>query len=206
MNISTIVTSVLSPIFDAAFKWKSQSDKMEISRKEFELLKQETEAGIRLKLLEEMRKPQSEFRDFMLKYEGDAELQSPFMRAFRSSVRPVITYWSLIIITLIMFGHVSGDELSKNLGAIPKELWQIFLAIFGFWFGGRALMQVADTWKTGDVKKQETEAAARRSEAEIKLQQARVELQKEKEKKRKTKPEYDEFTDSGDFWDEDDWQ
>jgi len=206
MNISTIINSVISPIFDAAFKWKSQSDKMEISRQEFEILKQETEAGIRLKLMQEMRKPQSEFRDFMLKYEGSAELQSPFMRGFRSSVRPIITYWSLIIITLIMFGYVGGEEIRKNLDAIPQELWQIFLAIFGFWFGGRALMQVADTWKAGDVKKQETETTARRNEAEIQLKTARVELQKEKEKKRKSKPEFDEFTDSGDFWDNDDWQ
>jgi len=206
MNISTVITSVISPIFDAAFQWKEQSDKMEISRQQFEIMKQETEAGIRLKLLQEMRKPDSEFRDFMLKYEGGAELQSPFMRAFRSSVRPIITYWSLIIITLIMFGYVGGAEIRANLGAIPKELWQIFLAIFGFWFGGRALMQVADTWKSGDVKKQETETIARRSEAEIQLKTARVELQKEKEKKRKNKPEYDEFTDAGDLWDDDDWQ
>ncbi len=206
MNISTVISSVISPIFDAAFQWKGQSDKMEISRQQFEILKQETEAGIRLKLLQEMRKPDSEFRDFMLKYEGGAELQSPFMRAFRSSVRPIITYWSLIIITLIMFGYVGGEEIRKNLDAIPQELWQIFLAIFGFWFGGRALMQVADTWKNGDVKKQETETSGRRSEAEIQLKTARVELQKEKEKKRNAKPGYDEFTDSDDLWGDDDWQ
>lgn len=201
MSISTIISTVISPIFDAAFKWKSQSDKMEISRKEFEILKQETEAGIRLKLMQEMRKPESEFRGFMLKYEGGAELQSPLMRGFRASVRPIITYWSLIIITLIMFGHVGGEEIRKNLDAIPEPLWQIFLAIFGFWFGGRALVQVADSWKAGDVKKQEAEGAARRAEAEIQLKQAKVELQKNN--KRTRKPEYDEFTDSDEIWD--DW-
>ncbi len=202
MNISTVITSVISPIFDAAFQWKEQSDKMEISRQQFEIMKQETEASIRIKLLQEMRRPQSEFRDFMLKYEGSAELQSPLMRAFRSSVRPIITYWSLIIITLIMFGYVGGEEIRENLKAIPPQLWQIFLAIFGFWFGGRALTQVAETWKAGDVKKQESETIGRRDEAEIQLRQAKVELQKEKEKKRKNKPEYDEFDDSGEFWDE----
>ena len=161
MNISTLVSTIVTPVFDSVFKWKSQSDKMEITRKEFDLLKQETEANIRLKLMEEMRKPRSEFRDFMLKYEGGAEQQPAWMRAFRSSVRPVITYWSLIIITLIMFGFVGGTEVRENLQAIPEPLWQIFLAIFGFWFGGRALMQVADTWKAGEVKKQEAAAAAR---------------------------------------------
>ena len=202
MNISTLVSTIVTPVFDSVFKWKSQSDKMEITRKEFDLLKQETEANIRLKLMEEMRKPRSEFRDFMLKYEGGAEQQPAWMRAFRSSVRPVITYWSLIIITLIMFGFVGGTEVRENLQAIPEPLWQIFLAIFGFWFGGRALMQVADTWKAGEVKKQEAAAAARREELALELKKAELERQSSPAKKRPAN------TGSGEdpFWDDDDWQ
>lgn len=92
MNIVGLLGSVIKHVFDSVFQWKSQSDKMEITRQQFEILKQETEAAIELRIMEEMRKPQSEFRNFLLEYEGSAEIQTPFMRNFRSSVRPVITY------------------------------------------------------------------------------------------------------------------
>jgi hypothetical protein len=204
MDVFGIIGSVLKPAFDSVFKWKEHKDKMEITRQQFELLKEETEAAIRIKLMEEMRKPESEFRKFMLEYEGSAELQTPFMRNFRSSVRPVITYWSLIVITLIIFGVVGGAEIRQNLEAIPEPLWQIFLAIFGFWFGGRAVMQVADKWKAGDVKRQEVESNGRVAETQAQVELAKVELDKEKAKKDREKARAS--TASDDFWDdEEDW-
>jgi hypothetical protein len=150
MNELTIFSSLIKPVFDGIFKWKSESDKMEMSKKEFELMRLRLTSEIELKMAEEMRKPDSDFREFMLDYEGKASEQTPLMRNLRSSVRPVITYWALIIISLIMFGAVGGAELKTNLDAVPEPLWQIFLTIFGFWFGGRAAMQIVEAWKKGD--------------------------------------------------------
>jgi len=204
MNIVGLLGSVIKPVFDSVFKWKSQSDKMEITRQQFEIMKKETEAAIELRIMEEMRKPQSEFRNFLLEYEGSAEIQTPFMRNFRSSVRPVITYWSLVIITLIIFGLVGSAEISQNLEAIPDPLWNIFLAIFGFWFGGRAVMQVADKWKQGDVKRTEVEGNAKVEEARLQVELARVELEKEKEQDKKATDSKAASSQSN-IWDDDEY-
>lgn len=198
MDIFSLFSGIIKPVFDGVFKWKSEENKMEISRQEFELMKKKLESDIEIRFAEEMRKPESEFRDFMLKFEGSAAEQTPFMRGLRSSVRPVITYWSLIIITLIMFDVIGGTELGARLDSIPDELWQIFLAIFGFWFGGRAVMQVAEKWKDGDVKRQEAESRGRVAEEKAKAERANAEVEKIHAEKKRSKPdvfeeEYDEF-------------
>jgi len=199
MDIFSLFTGIVQPVVDGIFKWKSEENKMEISRQEFELMKKKLESDIELRLAEEMRKPESEFRNFMLKFEGSAAEQTPFMRGLRSSVRPVITYWSLIVISLIMFGAVGGEKMNERLDSIPEPLWQIFLAIFGFWFGGRAVMQVAEKWKDGDVKRQEAESLGRVAEENAKAERARSEVERAKIEKKRTR---DDFLDDDDdeFW------
>src|SRR6267142_6282724 len=175
MNFLSVLTNFLQPALDAVFRWKEGEDKMEISRQQYDLMKTKLEADIQVRLAEELRKPDSEFRDFMLNYEGKAEDQGPFMRNLRSSVRPFITYWALIIITIIMFGWINGDTLRDNLNAVPDPLWQIFLAIFGFWFGGRAIQQIAESWKKGDA---DTQAQVNKGQTELKtleVEQLKVE-------------------------------
>lgn len=198
MDIFSLFSGIVKPVFDGIFKWKSEENKMEITRQEFELMKKKMEADIEIRIAEEMRKPESEFRDFMLKYEGSAKEQTPFMRNLRSSVRPVITYWSLIIITLIMFGAVGGSKMKERLESIPDPLWQIFLAIFGFWFGGRAVMQVAEKWKDGEVKRQEAESRGRVAEEKAKAEKARA--QAEQTKVENKKKNNDAFDEDDDFW------
>jgi len=179
MGPLAIITSLVKPAIQGFMRWKEGEDKMEISRQDYELRLKQLEADIEVRLAEEMRKPDSEFRKFVMDYEGAAKDQTPFIKNLRSSVRPFITYWALIIITCIMFGWVDNETLKTNLDAIPSQLWQIFLAIFGFWFGGRALMQVAETWKEGDVKKQRVESDGKAAEAvaraEAMVQKAHVE-------------------------------
>jgi hypothetical protein len=147
MNILNLITGIVSPVINGVFRWKSESDKMEVSRQDFDLMKLRLQNDIEVRVAEELRKPESDFRSFVLDYEGKASEQPEFMRNFRSSVRPIITYWALGSISAIMFGWVDGTKLQANLAAVPEPLWQIFLAIFGFWFGGRAAMQVALAWK-----------------------------------------------------------
>ncbi|HFE39202.1 MAG TPA: hypothetical protein ENK06_12415 [Gammaproteobacteria bacterium] len=164
MGPLSIITSLIKPAISGFLRWKAGEDKMEITRQEYELRLRQLESDIEIRLAEEMRKPDSEFRKFVMDYEGAAKDQTTFIKNLRSSVRPFITYWALIIITCVMFGWIDTDSLKANLDAIPPQLWQIFLAIFGFWFGGRALMQVAEAWKSGEVQKQKVESEGRAAE------------------------------------------
>lgn len=169
MNLATVVTSVIKPVVDKIFEWKSQQDKMEISRQDFELKKIELEQSIKNKILDEIGKSESELRKFALAYEGEAKDMPRFIQILRSSVRPVVTYWSIGLLTYIIVSKKAQvDAIAQNLQSIPDQLWWIFLAIFGFWFGGRAAMQYIEKKKEGDVRKQEVESAGKVREAEAK--------------------------------------
>ncbi len=182
MALLSVLTSLVGPVIDGVFRWKEGEDKMEISRQQYELLKRQLEHEMEIRLSEEARKPTSEFRSFLLDYEGKASEQAPWMRNLRSSVRPFITYWSVIIISLLMFGFVDTVKLEANLKAVPDPLWQIFLAVFGFWFGGRALMQVAEAWKKGEVEKQRADGDARVREAAQRAAEGRARAEEERQR------------------------
>jgi len=184
MNLFGVVSNLIKPAIQGFLRWKEGEDKMEITRKDYELRMKELEADIELRMAEEMRKPDSEFRKFVMDYEGAAKDQTPFIKNLRSSVRPFITYWALIIITCVMFGWVDSDSLKANLESIPDPLWQIFLAIFGFWFGGRALMQIAETWKTGEINRQRVESDGKAAEALAKAKAVVKKAHAEKETKK----------------------
>lgn len=169
MNPITTILGALRPAIDAFFRFREGEDSMEIKRAELELMKKKLEAEIELKLQEELRKPDAEFRQFVLDYEGRSGDQSPFMRSFRSSVRPVVTYWAIGILTLVMFSGEAGSVISQNLAALPEKFWLIFSLIFGFWFGGRAAMQLVDAWKEGEARKEQV-----RSQAEVEAARARA--------------------------------
>ncbi len=186
MALSAIITGLIQPVINGIFSWKEGSDKMELSRQEFDLMKTKLEAEIQIKLAELERKPTQEFRDFMIKYEGTSAEQTPWVRNLRSSVRPLITYWAVIIITLLMSGLIDSNTLTSNMNAIPEQLWQIFLAVFGFWFGGRAMMQVAESWQKGNADKEretqrgQTESSANHLRAaEAKTEGERMRIQRE---------------------------
>lgn len=75
------------------------------------------------------------FRESVNAYENPAGL-SAWMLNYRASVRPNITYAAfLLLVYIVGFG---GNINWENLKQIPSEIWWMFLAIFGFWFGGRA--------------------------------------------------------------------
>lgn len=167
MEIIALLTGFVKPVIDGFFTWREGENEMKITRMQYEYMMKSLEGELQLKLHEEMRKPESEFRQFVLDYEGKASEQTPFIRNLRASVRPVITYWSVILLTVIMFGAVKGRTIGANLKEMPPEIWWIFLAIFGFWFGGRAAMQVAETWKKGDIKKEEAKQKGEVSKVEI---------------------------------------
>jgi len=174
MEIVALLTGFVRPIFDGLFKWQEGKTKVTIKKMEYEVMMKNLEAELQIRLREEMRKPDSQFRKFILEFEGKASEQPAFIRILRSSVRPVVTYWSLTILTALMFGWVNSGKLATNLQNVPKEIWWIFLAIFGFWFGGQAAQQVAATWKKGDVQKEETKVQGEVKRANVALQRAKL--------------------------------
>jgi len=174
MEIVALLIGFVRPIFDGLFKWQEGKTKVTIKKMEYEVMMKNLEAELQIRLREEMRKPDSQFRKFILEFEGKASEQPAFIRILRSSVRPVVTYWSLTILTALMFGWVNSGKLATNLQNVPKEIWWIFLAIFGFWFGGQAAQQVAATWKKGDVQKEETKVQGEVKRANVALQRAQL--------------------------------
>lgn len=71
----------------------------------------------------------------------------------RSSVRPILTYWGAALITIyavvlgpmVLLGWITLDDiklLSDLWNSIPDRLWTIFMIMFGFWFGGRAIVDI----------------------------------------------------------------
>ena len=174
MEIVSLLSGFVRPIIDGLFNWQEGKTTVTIKKMEYELMMQHLEAELQIRLREEMRKPESAFRKFILEFEGKASEQPVFIRIMRSSVRPFVTYWSLVILTALMFGWVNSSELATNLQNIPREIWWIFLAIFGFWFGGRAAQQVAATWKKGDVQKEETKIQGEIKRASVELRRAKL--------------------------------
>jgi hypothetical protein len=174
MEIAALLSGFVRPIIDGLFQWQEGKTKVTIKKMEYDLMMKNLEAELQIRLREEMRKPESTFRMFILDFEGKASEQPAFIRIMRSSVRPFVTYWSLVILTALMFGWVNSSELTANLQNIPREIWWIFLAIFGFWFGGRAAQQVAATWKRGDVQKEETKIQGEIKRASVELKRAQL--------------------------------
>ena len=71
MNLLSLFSGVIKPVFDSIFKWKSESNKMELSRQEFELMKKQLQSDIEVRMAEEMRKPEP-VEDFHL---SDREIE-----------------------------------------------------------------------------------------------------------------------------------
>ncbi len=164
------IPGIIKSGVDGFFRWKEGETKKEISLQDFELAKKKLAADIEFRFLEEMRKPDNDFRKFVLDYEGKAEDLHPAVQFMRASVRPFVTYWAIIILTFVMFGWVDGTTLQSNMAALPDKLWSILEMIFGFWFGGRALMQGIQTYKEGQVKVSREEMKARIEEAKANVQ------------------------------------
>jgi len=71
----------------------------------------------------------TEFRSFVLDYEGRGKDVSPGLQLLRGSVRPVTTY---LVILADLFLVLRGAP-------IPNTLHVLTVMVAGFWFGERAL-------------------------------------------------------------------
>lgn len=180
--LTKTLSSVVGPALEKYFDFKSAETEKTVKVKEIEALKQNIEAELRVRLAEEMNKPDSELKKFVLDYEGKASEMPRFIQVLRGSVRPVVTYWSLILISAIMFSGTLGSTIGENLKSIPSELWYIFLAIFGFWFGGRALEQAVTAHQKGKLLQKQAESVGQVESAREITQQERIKHDIEREK------------------------
>lgn len=81
----------------------------------------------------QIRDAESDFRDFILRYEGEGKDIPVAMQVLRSSVRPILTY---ALAGLFAWGFINPGAVS---GATMELLWQLNLISLGFWYGERAL-------------------------------------------------------------------
>lgn len=93
--------------------------------------KQREEA--RRELEQQTQQAETNFRSFILEYEGAAKDVSPFLQNYRGSVRPTLTYF---LAAVFAYGFVNPGAIDKGTMSM---LFNLNLLSLGFWYGERAL-------------------------------------------------------------------
>jgi len=75
----------------------------------------------------------SNFRDFVVAYEGTGDKVHPIIQILRGSVRPILTYF---LAGTFVYGFANPNAISSETMTM---LFQLNLLSLGFWFGERAL-------------------------------------------------------------------
>jgi len=112
------VSNVVGGVMDRL--WPTDGDKQKVET---------AKTQMKIAVQEALLKENSQFRSFMLDYEGKAKDLPVVIQILRASVRPLLTY--LIIGTIAW--------LTWNGRPIPTQLHQLGLLCAGFWFGERAV-------------------------------------------------------------------
>lgn len=80
------------------------------------------------------------------------------MQFLRAIIRPLITIWSVGLISYLMFADPAViKDVATNMSLIPDKLWDIFFIVFAFWFGGRAVQHIIDRYTKGRVAERREE-------------------------------------------------
>lgn len=108
-------------------------DKFKMSKDEKERLKQEW----RLATLEAAQEEKGAFREFVLRYEGEAAELPKLLLYMRSSVRPVVTY--VVLALVVWLQYAVFQDPSAELGRLPDLVYSLAWIVFAFWFGDRLL-------------------------------------------------------------------
>jgi len=104
--------------------------------------------NLALEMMKEASKENSEFKKFMLGYEGKLEDIPKSMQVLRTSVRPIVTY---IVVGAYIYGFLHPTEFTPNqMGTLSS----VALLILAFWFGERTLknLGVVDALTKKDSK------------------------------------------------------
>ena len=129
MGITTLI-SPLSSLLDKVFDKVLPSD---MDKATAEKIRAEAKS----QLIDSSLREEGEFRRFIIAYEGRASDIHPVIAAFRASLRPVVSYAVYITdVYLVLTGQT-----------VPDSMWTLTLIITAFWFGERALRNVAPALK-----------------------------------------------------------
>ena len=169
MNIPVIgqVLNLVSTGFKSLLSHKSTKIQAELKKRGMELEEKKMEAMLEVMeiefkqyVLENSLQIDSDFREFVVEYEGAAKDVHPAVQFMRAIIRPLITIWAVLIITYLMFATDPNTitSIKANMEAIPEKLWDIFFAVFAFWFGGRAVQHIIDKYAQGKVQEKKHEA------------------------------------------------
>ncbi|MBW7995378.1 MAG: hypothetical protein FVQ81_02160 [Candidatus Glassbacteria bacterium] len=133
LNVIGSVIGIVDKVIDSIFP--SDNDKAQA-----ELIKAEA----RKKLIDASLQKTGDFRKFMLLYEGRASDLNPWMASFRASLRPVVSY---AVYGTVVYLTWTGAE-------VPQMMWNLVLIVTAFWFGERAVTNVAPAIKDMMGKKE----------------------------------------------------
>jgi hypothetical protein len=117
---------IVESVIDAG---KTVLDKFVMDKGEKERMEQEFELGVRKLVMEE----DSDFRKFLLDYEGRLIDVPVSIRFLRSSVRPVLTY---VITGAYIYGFLMPEVFTEGQMLVLKPA---VLMVLGFWFGEKLL-------------------------------------------------------------------
>ncbi|GAB6075282.1 hypothetical protein JCM12825_01600 [Desulfurobacterium crinifex] len=134
LSLGSTIADKLFPDADKKLETKQQKEK-------FEQL-------YRMALLEEASKENSEFRKFMLEYEGRLiDIPRP-VQYLRSSVRPMITY---LTVSSYVYAFLHPEKFTPDQLSM---LHNILLLVLGFWFGEKLITRTGllDLFKKKESK------------------------------------------------------
>jgi len=89
---------------------------------------------------------EADFRDFFLKYEGEAEKVNPVVQTVRGLVRPLITYYVIALLSWCiwyLFNNVATIPVAQMdiLLRVLQLLFWVNMVVLVFWFGDRFLQR-----------------------------------------------------------------
>ncbi len=161
-QVLSLVSGGLTDIFKLKrdkMQQELQKRGLDLDEKKLDAMLEVTEIELQKYVLANSLKIDTDFRDFVTRYEGAAEDVHPAVQFLRAIIRPVITLWSVGIISWLMFADPAFiSDVADNIKKIPEELWDIFYIVFLFWFGGRAAQHLMEKYAQGRVAERKVEA------------------------------------------------
>lgn len=125
MSATAIITGVMGLVKEVLPRFVSNKDEAE-----------KTEAAMETALLQAAVDEKSEFRQFILAYEGAASEHGALIQSLRGSVRPVLTYLLFALLAAGWLDFVTWTDQQQEM------IFKLNLLSMGFWYGERALKNI----------------------------------------------------------------
>jgi len=74
-------------------------------------------------------------------------IATPTVERFKSAIRPLFTFWFLGFLTMFVVAPDHAVKVAASLTTVPSEIWIMLLVILTFWFGGKTIKEVLDSYQ-----------------------------------------------------------